>query len=299
MIEINKNEKYAVALGFFDGLHKGHMAVLNETLKYACKGLTPAVILFDEHPRKVLFGDDVPLLLQREKRDEMLRKMGFQCIYVPFRDIMNMSPEEFVDEILIKKVNARALVCGYNYRFGKASSGDSRLLTLICEKRSIPVSVASEYISDNTAVSSTKIRSAVEKGDITQANALLGYEFSFSSAVFSGDKRGRTLGTPTINQYFPENLIVPRYGVYASRVFIESREYKGVTNIGCRPTFDGKNARSETYIMDYNGDLYGRVIEISLVKFIREEKKFPDAPSLIRQINEDVERTKEFFSENP
>lgn len=288
-------KKYAAALGFFDGLHRAHMQVLEAARVLSDKGFIPAVILFDEHPRKVIAGDAVPLLLEDRKRDEMLEKAGIKCLYVSFRDIMNMSPEEFADEILIKRFNVGAVVSGFNYRFGKNGEGDSSRLVELCRKKGIEAVICPEFFYEGESVSSTKIRKAVESGDIALANRLLGYEFTFSSEVFSGDKRGRVLGTPTINQYFPEGLIVPAFGVYAARLTVDGREYKGVTNIGCRPTFGESSVRSETYIMDFEGDLYGKTVEIRLCSFLRKEKKFAGVDELKKQISEDVLSARAYF----
>lgn len=296
MIIDTDTKKYAVALGFFDGLHKAHMQVLNVARSLSEKGFVPAVILFDEHPRKVITGDDIPLLLEDSKRDDILIKMGIECLYVSFRDIMNMSPEEFIDKILIKKFNAGAVVSGFNYRFGKNGEGDSDTLRELCIKKGIEAIVCPEYFLDGESVSSTKIRKAIESGDIASANRLLGYEFTYSAEVFSGDKRGRTLGTPTINQYFPKGLIIPRFGVYAVRIFIDGKEYKGVANVGCRPTFGESSVRSETYIIDFEGDLYGKTVEVRLCNFIREEKRFADTKELKQQIGKDVLSAKAYFS---
>ena len=292
----DKNKKkYAVALGFFDGLHKAHKSVLTEALGYKKEGFIPAVILFDKHPRKILLGDDVPSLLQSEKRDRILTSMGFTCLYVSFQDIMNMSPEEFVDEILVKKYGAGAVVSGYNYRFGKNGSGDSEILSELCRKKGISVTVCPEYTENGEKVSSTKIREYIRGGEIEKANSLLDFRFSFFSEVFSGDKRGRTLGTPTINQYFPHGLIVPKFGVYAVKVYFDNKEYNGVANIGCRPTFGKSTVRCETYIIDFSGDLYGKTVEIAFCQFIREEKRFASADELMAQIAKDVTAAKVYF----
>ncbi len=297
MTAYKSEKKYAVALGCFDGLHKAHKSVLAEALGYKNEGFIPAVILFDRHPRKVLGGDDVPSLLQNEKRDEILTSMGFKCLYVSFQDIMNMSPERFVDEILVNKFGAGAVISGYNYRFGKNGSGDSKILGELCLKKGIRVTVCPEYTENGERVSSTKIRELIGNGEIEKANALLGFGFSFSSEVFSGDKRGRTLGTPTINQYFPEGLIVPKFGVYAVKVYFDNKEYKGVANIGCRPTFGKGTVRCETYIIDFSGDLYGQTVEIAFCHFIREEKRFSSAEELMAQITRDVASAKAYFGD--
>lgn len=286
-----------IALGFFDGLHTAHMRVLEETVKQAGEEFSPCVMLFDEHPRRVLQGDAVSYLLQNEKRDEMLKNMGITPLYVSFYDIKDMSPEEFTEKILVERFSASGVVCGYNYRFGKNASADSSVLRSLCEKKGISVTVCPEYSVDGSPVSSTRIRTAVENGDMEEVNKLLGFHFCYSSEVFSGDKRGRLLGAPTINQFLPEGLAVPKFGVYASKVFFDGKEYTGVTNIGSRPTFQGESVRSETYIIDYSGDLYGHTVEIKLYKFIREEKKFPDADALKKQIKADVSETEKYFSE--
>lgn len=291
----NNSRKYAIALGYFDGLHLAHMSVINKAVGYASDGLIPAVLLFDKHPSEVITGKKVPQLLQNEKRDELLKSKGVEPLYICFNNIKDMSPEEFVRDILIKKLHAGALICGYNYSFGKNSSGDAAVLGKLAEKYNLELTVCPPFSLNEEEVSSTKIRNAVAEGDIEKANRMLGYPFMFSSEIFTGDRRGRLLGAPTINQYLPEGLTVPRFGVYASEVFFDGRKYTGVTNIGSRPTFDGGSFRSETYIIGYSGDLYGRTVEVHLHSFIRPEKKFPDADTLKMQIAEDVKAAEKTF----
>lgn len=295
MINNSYKKEYIIALGFFDGLHTAHKAVLDEAKRQAGDSFVPAVMLFDEHPRKVIKGDAVCSLLQNEKRDRILEGYGLESLFVAFTEIKDMSPEEFVKEILVERFNAKGVVCGFNYRFGKNGEGDSEKLRELCEKYSLSVSVCPRYEIDGEAVSSTSIRKAIEDGELEKANKMLGFNFGFYSEVFSGDKRGRLLGSPTINQFLPDGLAVPKFGVYASKVYFDGKEYVGVTNIGSRPTFDGTNVRSETYIVDFSGDLYGKTVEISICKFIRDEKKFPSAESLKEQIALDVQETVEYF----
>lgn len=290
-------KEYAVALGCFDGLHTAHMAVINEAARLSSEGLLPAVMLFDEHPRNVIAENGIPCLLQKDKRETILKNAGFHIFTVSFREIKDMSPEEFVRDVLVGSFHSGAVVCGYNYRFGKNGAGDSEKLRALCKEYGIAVSVCPEFVLDGKSVSSTRIRKAVEEGRISDANKMLGYEFTYSSEIFTGDRRGRLLGAPTINQYLPEGLVIPRFGVYASKVNADGKEYLGVTNIGSRPTFDGKSVRSETYIIDYSGDLYGKTVTVSLFEFIRDEKKFPDADTLKMQISEDVKKTLLYFSD--
>ncbi len=295
MIDINSKKKYAVALGYFDGLHTAHTAVLQETKKLSECGLLPAVMLFDEHPKKVLDGENVPFLLQKSRRDDIIDAMGIKRLCVSFEDIKDMSPRKFIEKIVVEYADAGAVVCGYNYRFGKNASGDVSALEELCSEYGIKVIVCEKYLSQGEEVSSTVIRKAVARGDMEKAGRMLGFPFGFSAEVFSGDKRGRLLGAPTINQYLPEGIAVPLFGVYASKVFFEGKEYIGVTNIGSRPTFDGSSVRSETYIIDYSGDLYGKTVETQLFTFIREEKKFDSADALKQQISLDVKATEDYF----
>lgn len=296
MIDMNSKKKYAMALGYFDGLHTAHTAVLQETLKLSEYGLLPAVMLFDEHPKKVLSGESVPFLLQKSRRDAIIDSMGIKRLCVSFEKIKDMSPREFVE--MLTKENVGAAVCGYNYRFGKSASGDVDTLRRLCGEYGIEVRVCEKYLSEGEEVSSTVIRNAVAHGDMEKAERMLGFPFGFSAEVFSGDKRGRLLGAPTINQYLPEGIVIPRFGVYAAKVFFEGREYIGVTNVGSRPTFDGRSVRSETYIIDYSGDLYGKTVETQLFSFIREEKKFGSADALKEQIALDVKSTQTFFEKS-
>ncbi len=287
--------KYAIALGFFDGLHKAHMRVLSEAVKKASSGFTPAVLLFDGHPRSIISGKRIPFLLQSSIRDEKLREMGLQTLCVSFSEIKDMSPEEFVEEILVKRFSAGAVVCGFNYAFGRNAAGNPELLKKICMQHEISVTVVEDVTWKGEDVSSTRIRRAVSEGNMEDVTALSGFPFTFESEIFTGDRRGRLLGTPTVNQLIPEELAVPRFGVYASRVYAEGKEYTGVTNIGSRPTFDGESVRSETYILDFSGDLYGKKVRIELYRFIRDERKFPDGDALKAQIALDVQSVVEYF----
>ncbi len=296
MIDVNSQKKYAIALGCFDGLHTAHISVINEAVKAREDGFCPAVMLFDEHPKSVLTGKKSEGLLQTAKRNKILSDMGVEVFTVSFFQIKDMSPEEFVRKILAEKFNAGVVCCGYNFRFGKNAEGDSEMLKEICAAFGIRTVICPKIQVDSEDVSSTKIRNAVKTGEIERANRMSGFPYSFCSEVFTGDKRGRLLGAPTINQFIPSELCVPAFGVYASRVYFDDKMYIGVTNIGSRPTFDGESVRSETYIVGFEGDLYGREVTVELYKFLREERKFPDADTLKAQISRDVTAAVEYFS---
>ena len=288
MNKFENTAKTAVALGFFDGLHLAHKSVLESAAAQKDNGLTPCVLLFDDHPLHVLTGSSVSRLLQNEKRDAILREMGLTTVGCSFARIKDMSPQSFVEQILAGELNAAFVSCGYNYRFGKNGAGDASALQALCAEYDIAVFVCPELDCDGEPVSSTAIRGFIESGEVDKAADMLGRYFSFVSPVIEGDKRGRLLGTPTVNQLLPEHLVTPRFGVYLSRVTFDGQTYTGVTNIGARPTFHSGDPRSETYILDFSGDLYGQTVETSLVKYIRPVMAFDNAEALKAQIAEDV-----------
>lgn len=282
--------KTALALGFFDGLHLAHIQVLKKVKQAGCeKGFEPCVLIFDKHPQSVLKGKEVEFLCTKEQRDEILLSLGLKKTDCCFESIKDMTPEEFFLEVLIKKLNVAFVSCGYNYRFGKNGAGTADTLKKLGEKYGVEVFICEKQELDGEAISSSLIRSALKNGDVEKANKMLGRPFSFKAQVFDGDHRGRLLGAPTINQYLPKGLIIPKFGVYASMSFVDGKWQPSVSNIGSRPTFDGISVRSETYIIDYSGDLYGKCVEVCLFDFLREEKKFSDFDELKTQITLDAE----------
>lgn len=293
-----KNQGTAVALGYFDGIHLGHKAVLDTALEWAEKeNLVPVVMLFDIHPRKLISGDVPPMLLREEKKNEILTKMGFTVVPFNFREAMDYSPNEFIDRILIDGLNARVVSCGFDYHYGKGGRGDAKSLGDELERRGVKLFAEEAVLVDGEVVSSTTIRALIAKGEIEKANTMLGFCFSYDFTVKKGDGLGRVLGFPTINQGFPEDFIVPRYGVYASKVLLDNKWYPAVTNVGVRPTVANSSMRSETCIFDFSGDLYGKNVEVSLLRFIRDEIKFSDIDALSQQIERDIVTARNIYDE--
>lgn len=292
MTDKKLNNGCAVALGNFDGLHIGHLAVIDRTVALAGENLTAAVMLFDEHSMKAVVGEAPPKLIVEEERAAIFKEKGIEPFTVSFSRIKDYSPEEFVEKILINELDARIVVCGFNYRFGNNAKGDAKLLEEICIEKNIKCVTINEVVKDGMPVSSTAIRSAVELGDIEKANAMLGRNFGYCAEVINGDKRGRTWGFPTINQKLPEGFVIPRFGVYESIVTVDGQSYKGVTNIGSRPTVGTEKILSETNILLFDGDLYGKNVDVRLVRFIRNEQKFSSFDELIVQIKTDVNSVK-------
>ena len=218
--------------------------------------------------------------------------MGVKYLYAPdFAEVCGLSDEDFVKEILVKRLNAAFACCGRNFRFGKNAGGTPERLAEIGEKYGITVKIAEDVCLDGELISSTHIRELIRKGEIEAANRLLGYELMFNLPVVHGNELGRTIDFPTINQVIPETNIIPRFGAYKSYVQVHGKNYRGITNIGVRPTV-GENEKvvMETHIVGFSGDLYGEKIAVSLVKFLREERKFADLNELKKQLKEDLKK---------
>lgn len=293
-----KKQGTAVALGYFDGIHLGHQAVLSTALKYAkAEKLVPVIMLFDIHPRKLISGVIPPMLTSEEKKREILTNMGFTVVEFNFREAMDYSSNEFIEKILIESLNARVVTCGFDYHYGKGGKGNATTLHDELKKRGIRVFAKEPILLGDEIVSSTAIRGLISKGEIEKANTMLGRCFSYDFTVRKGDGLGRTMGFPTINQFFSKDFIVPKYGVYASKVFFENKWYPSVTNVGIRPTVAKDSMRSETCILDFSADLYGKNVEVCLLKFIRDEKKFNSLEELSAQIEKDIIKARMIYNE--
>jgi len=273
-----------VALGAFDGLHAAHRAVL--------RGAN-AVLLFDQHPQNWLAGQAPPQLLSDTARDRRLR--AFELLRIPFSELAELAPERFFHEILRERYRATALRCGHNFRFGAHAAGDTALLGALCERHGMRLFDVPQVMYRGRAVSSSRVRAALQQGDLKEANAMLGRAFGYDFEVMYGERMGRVLGTPTLNQHFPAGFCVPRFGVYASRAFVDGRWLPGLTNIGIRPTvIESSEAtcspqgRSETHLPGFDGDLYGRRVPVRLLRYLREERRFEDLEALRGQIQLDL-----------
>lgn len=288
----------AVALGYFDGIHKGHRVVLEKALDYARENdLVPVVLLFDIHPRKLISGIIPPMLMSENKKRERLIKMGFTVYDFDFRRGMNYTPAEFAERVLEKELNVRAVCCGYDYRYGKGGKGNPESLGEYFEGKDVRVFSMPPVVFGEEAISSTRIRKLIMAGQIERANTLLGDFFSYDLIVERGDGLGHTLGFPTINQFFPKDFIVPFFGVYASMVTIDGEQYPAVTNVGIRPTVASDSMRSETCIIGFSGDLYGKNVEVSLLSYLRSEIKFKNLEGLQKQVEKDKLAAAEIYRE--
>lgn len=286
----------AVALGFFDGVHIAHRKIIATAVKIAEeRGLHPTALSFDAPPAQVLFGSCPPQLTDNSEKCRLISDLGAECLLLPATgELLSMTGEDFVREILAERLRTVYAVCGYNYHFGRdrLSSGD---LVRLGEKHGIEVFVLPEERLDGEIVSSSRIRELLLEGNMEQASQLLGRPYSISGTVAEGKHLGRTRGFPTINIYPSAQPIIPR-GVYATRVIFDGQTHIGVTNVGVNPTVSDNGMRVETHIPDFDGDLYGKAAEIQFISFIRPERKFASVEELFAQIKQDTAAVRDFFS---
>ncbi len=274
--------KTAIALGTFDGVHIAHRVVLDLPDGYKKTAVTFKM------PPKMFFENKKELLMTFEEKVNVIKNLGFQkVVALDFNQIKNTDPLEFL-EFLYNEYNPAVISCGFNYRFGKNGAGDTDLLKDFCNQKGVKCRICDAVTKNGEAVSSTLIRNLLKQGEIEKANTLLKDEFSFSAKVIKGDKRGRTIGFPTVNQKYPEDLVKTKFGVYKTKVLFDGKEFEGITNIGIRPTFESEYVISETFIKDFSGNLYGKTVKIALRKFLREEIKFDSLEELKSQIQNDL-----------
>jgi len=286
-----------VALGNFDGVHLGHQEVLRLAVEEGRRrGMKVVAATFHPHPRAVLGAGDAPkLLTPLELRREMLLRYGADDVWViPFdADLSRKTSEQFVRDVLVGEGDARVVVVGENFRFGHRAAGDFQdLQRLMREAGGTAVAVRVRGAGMECEISSTRIRALVSGGDVTEAAGLLGRPYEMRGEVVVGDKRGRSIGFPTANVLPDADALIPARGVYAGFVRFGQEQYAACTNVGVAPTFGRAEARIEAHLLDFEGDLYGRVIDVSFAKRIREELRFTGIDELAEQIRRDVDEAR-------
>ena len=292
--------KRVIALGFFDGIHIGHAALLERTVQRAKEiGGVPSALSFDTHPDTLVYGKTVPLINSAAGRADLIRRLyGIEnVIFIHFdRRVMQMPWQEFV-QTLIQEMDAAWMVVGHDFRFGWRGEGTAERLKDDCARRGLGCDIIPAVTLEGRVVSSTYIRQLIEAGDMERANAFLGHPHTLVDTVHYGYRLGTKMGTPTINMQFPDGVLVPRHGVYAARAVLEDgSEHMCVTNVGVRPTVSGENRVSvESFILDYSGNLYDRQVRIEFFRFLRPEQKFPTVDALKAQILQDAETTRAYF----
>ena len=288
-----KNTIYA--LGFFDGVHLGHQALLKSCYNLSrSQGSSTGVVTFAAHPDTLVRWNTPHLINSPRDREWLLREKYHVEILVtlPFDEAMRSMPWESFLDMLRRHYDAAGFVCGEDFRFGHLGAGNAKLLQEYCNRENLPCAVVPDQMVDGVRVSSTYIREQLEDGDMATAVKFLGHPHILSGTVIHGKALGRKLGVPTANLQLPEGLAVPRYGVYACSCIIDGKRYPAVTNIGTRPTVEGSGITVEPWILDYSGDLYGRKITLEFHYFLRPERKFPSLEALKEEIQRDAEGTR-------
>ena len=261
-----KTNRKAVALGDFDGMHLAHKTVAT--------------------------GAENVIIYCVNNEFSLLQKSIFErrfpnAVFADFEKLKNMSGEDFINDVLIDELGAQMLLCGFNFRFGKNASWSALDLRNYLEPRDVWVRILEHLDFEGEPISSSRIRKCITEGNIEAANKMLGYNFTFESKVIGGDRRGRTIGFPTVNQQLPKGLVIPKYGVYESRAEIDGREYKALTNIGIRPSFELEKPLCESHIIGFEDNAYDKTVRIELLRYIREEKKFSSIEELKEQLVND------------
>lgn len=291
------NEYVIYALGFFDGVHLGHQALLTACRDLAKEtGCKAGVVTFTSHPDALISGKRPALINSPIDRKQLLAHHYSMDVVVelPFdEDLMKMNWRDFIR--MMREKGGKGFVCGSDFRFGYQGEGTAQILEQYCKAAGLPCAIIPQQILDDVRVSSTHIRTLLENGDMAQAVRFLGHPHMLSGTVVSGRKLGRTLGIPTANIPLPEDVICPKQGVYICKALVDGKEYPAVTNIGNRPTVGGHHITVEPWLLDFAGDLYGKTLTLLFYEFIRPEKKFDSLEDLKAEIQKNAEKTRNFF----
>lgn len=279
------------ALGFFDGVHLGHQALLRICCRLAAdRDCLPAAVTFPLPPSAVLQNLEPNMITSVAERELLLRRYGMEEVRVFSADqkTFSMEWEDFL-EILVAE-GAAGFVCGEDYRFGRFGSGTAETLSHFAAERNLPCVIVPEQTMDGERISSTRIRTHLEAGNLEEANRLLGHPHILKGTVQHGQQLGRTIGIPTANLSLPAGVLTPALGVYAAMAEVDGRQYMAVTNIGTRPTVNGQGVTVEPWLLDFDGDLYGKELTLHFYHFLRPERKFGSLEELKSQIQQDAEK---------
>lgn len=291
-----------VTMGTFDGVHRGHQEIVRTVRSIAQeKNLRSVLITFDPHPREVLGnnGQQLFLLTTIQERTSLLEPLGIDaCVVIPFtRTFSLLSAEEFFEEIIVARTNAKHIVIGYDHKFGKGRGGDATALQRIAAAKGIDVTIVSALMSGSQHISSTTIRKALYDGDLATATDCLGRPFSVHGIILRGEGLGKRIGFPTANVHV-ESLrkIFPRHGVYISRMKCQKEIFHGVVNVGVKPTVtEGKEVSIEMFLLDFDRDIYGANVEVEFLSRLRNEVNFDSIDALIGQIHADANAARDYF----
>lgn len=285
----------AIALGNFDGVHIGHQKLILEMIRISNeKKLKKSILLFENHTKTFLDGIGPRLLTSPEQKKDLIKDLGVEIVYSMYfnENIMKLSPERFVSEILVDKLGVKAIVVGTNYRFGHKASGDAKLLKKIGEKYGIEVKIFEPIYFNNDIVSSTRIRNSLINSELADSKIMLGRDYSIYGKVVPGKRIGNKLGFPTANIQPNVNYVLPTNGVYSTLTIVDGIKYLSATSIGFNPTFKEESIKIESHIIDFEADIYEKIVELKFIEYLRQEIKFENIELLKGQIKADINRVK-------
>ena len=299
-----QKQRRVIALGFFDGVHLGHGALLRAVKETADRlEAVPTAFTFDKSPAAVITGKTVPLLTDVQERTALMEQLyGIQEVVIaPFQTMQRVDWEDFITEYLVKELGVVHVVAGHDFRFGYQGRGDPDRLRAKCEELGLGCEIVQKVELEGVTVSSTYIRSLVAQGEMERADRFLGHPFRITGVVRHGKRLGSALGCPTINLSLPTEVAAPAFGVYATKVWVlpvsGEGPYKAVTNVGVRPTVeDGDQVTVECFLLDFSGDLYGRTVRVEFYEYLRPEQKFPSIEALAEEIKRNARQTREYFA---
>lgn len=287
-------------IGNFDGIHLGHQKLVQTIIKHSkSKKLDSLIFTFDPHPSAVLNpNNSARLIMSKDKKKQIMESYGIDhLVFAPFtQKFSRMDYKDFISNILFGKCRAKVIVIGFNYRYGYKGLGTAENLKRVCSEVGVETVIIPQVTHEGNIVSSTFIRSLIEKGDVHSASKYLGRPFAIEGKVIQGKGLGKKLGFPTANISFNKELVLPTKGVYAVLISWNENVYKGVANLGTKPTFDGKDIVFEVHLFDFCGQLYGEKLEVSFVQKLRSEIKFTTPDDLVKQVQKDMECAKEILN---
>lgn len=295
----HRKSKLGIAIGNFDGVHLGHQKFIKDAKEHcSSNNLSLVVITFNPHPRKILKAATGFLINSYVDRRSLLKACGVDhLIEIEFtRDFSTLSPGEFLDDYVLLGHGVKTLFLGYDFAFGANKTGDHKFVKDYCESRSVDFYIESQFKESGATISSTEIRKLISGGKMLDVANLLGRHYFLRGTIVKGEGRGKKIGFPTANMEILDDLLIPRTGVYASRVTYNEMVYFSITNVGVKPTFNKRSSICvETFIFDFDEDIYGETLQVEFIDFLRDEKKFDSVNSLISQLKYDVDKTKKYF----
>ena len=296
-LNIESSEPTAVAVGFFDGVHRGHQAVINAALAHKAEGLKTCVFSFSMSGSSPAAKKGAKLLQTPTLKAQTIADMGADWLLLPdFSAFMGFSPEQFAIEGLLKGMNAKIVCCGYDYRFGKGACAGAEDLKRFLSPYGVKIEQVGAVLDNGEPISSTRIRAALSEGKAEEAARLLGRPFAIDFPVERGMQLGRKLGFPTANQRIEPAFAALRFGVYATRVTIDGKSYPAVTNVGVKPTVGSDFIGAESFILDWSGDIYGKNLKTEFLSFLRPEQKFSSLEELQQAVFKNADEAREIFS---